>query len=91
MTLTCLSQVRTFDPDDFLQRVVKFANVYSSVSPVPKPLPPKTVTAQDRQARAFDWNAGPSITPLNTHEVSNDLLAMGVSLSRGSSNKFYEG
>ncbi|KAJ9124284.1 hypothetical protein QFC22_001084 [Naganishia vaughanmartiniae] len=60
------------------RRIEKDKHDFDMPKPVPKPLPPKNVTAQDRQARAFDWNAGPSITPLNTHEVSNDLLAMGI-------------
>ncbi|KAJ9106292.1 hypothetical protein QFC21_001437 [Naganishia friedmannii] len=60
------------------RRIEKDKHDFDMPKPVPKPLPPKTVTAQDRQARAFDWNAGPSITPLNTHEISNDLLAMGI-------------
>ncbi|KAJ9109862.1 hypothetical protein QFC19_001841 [Naganishia cerealis] len=62
------------------RRIEKDKHDFDMPKPVPKPLPPKNVTAQDRQARAFDWNAGPAITPLHTQEISNDLLAMGVSL-----------
>jgi hypothetical protein len=74
MTLTCLSQVcisRNLLSILWLMTTLALASV-------PKPLPSKHVTLQDKQARAFDWNAGPTITPLSLNDVSNDLLAMGV-------------
>lgn len=75
-------------PGEYSQELAYAIGLYvSRYLAVPKPLPSKHVTLQDRQARAFDWNAGPSITPLSLNDVSNDLLAMGVS-RLGSSTVF---
>lgn len=74
MTLTCPSRVSSVK-----SLVAEAVLTWIPRSAVAKPLPPKNVAPQDRQARAFDWNAGPSITPLSLGDVSNDLLAMGVS------------